>query len=94
MAGVELAGLFLAVVPLVLSGIEKSSELRFSALKYTMLYGPLGALLPLLCSSDVWLLAEKILKTDDEKMVLSFVSAQIAQANMVAVTASGLAGQS
>ena len=42
MAGVELAGLFLAVVPLVLSGIEESSEIRFSALKYTKLYGPLA----------------------------------------------------
>ena len=93
MAGVELAGLVLAVVPLVLSGIEKSSEFRFSALKYTKLYGPLGAVLPLLCSSDVWLLAEKILKTDDERMVLNFVSAQIAQANMVAVTAREVPGE-
>ena len=92
-AGVSLTGLVLAISPLVLSSIKGVAELRHSALKYTKLYGPAGAWLPLLCSSDVWLLAEKILKTDNEKMVLSFVSAQIAQANMVAVTASALAGQ-
>lgn len=84
--GVELVGLVLAIIPLVLSGIEKTSDFRFQALKYIEIYGPLGALLPLLCSSDAWQLAEKILKTTDDKMVLSFVSAQIAQANMVAVT--------
>lgn len=86
MSGIELAGVVLAVVPFVLSSIEKSSDFRFQTLRYVKIYGPLGALLPLLCGSDAWRLAEKILKTQDDKTVLDFVSAQIAQANMVAVT--------
>lgn len=86
MSGIELAGVVLAVVPFVLSSIEKSTDFKFQTSRYVEIYGPLGALMPLLCGSDAWLLAEKILKADDDKIVLDFVAAQIAQANMVAVT--------
>lgn len=86
MSGIELAGLVLGVVPLLLSAIENFTDFNFQTLRYVKIYGPLGALLPLLCSPDAWQLAEKILKADDDKIVLDFVAAQIAQANMVAVT--------
>lgn len=86
MSAVELVGLVLALFPLLLSGIEKLSDFRSQIFKYDEVYGPLGALLPLFCSSDAWQLAEKILKTNDDKMVLDFVTAQVAQANMVGVT--------
>ena len=87
---VSLTGFGLNLFPLVLTSIKILSEYRVQTPKYIKLYGPFGALLFFLCSSDAWLLAEKILKTSDNKMVMNFVSAQIAQANMVAVTAGDL----
>ena len=86
MSGIEIAGLTLAAFLLVLSTFKEYSELRFNTLRYYEIYGPVGVLLPMLCSSDAWRLAEKILKTQDDKTVLDFVAAQVAQANMVAVT--------
>lgn len=53
----------------------------------------MGAVLPFLCSFDAWQLVKKTLETDDDKILLNFVSAQIAQANMVAVTVSRLSDQ-
>ena len=81
---------FFSVIEAVSPGLRYALEIipaiKAQSRVYMQLYGPVGALLPLFCSSDAWQLVKKTLETDDDKILLNFVSAQIAQANMVAVT--------
>ena len=73
-------------IPVVSNSVEKYFDLRIQIRTYVKFYGPVGLTLPFLCSFDTWQLAHKILGIHDGKIVLDFLSAQIAQANMVAVT--------
>ena len=88
-----ISNIITAISPGLLSTVETISAIDAQSRVYIQLYGRVGALLPLLCSSDAWQLVKKTLETDDDKILLDFVSAQIAQANMVAVTVGRLSDQ-
>lgn len=88
-----ISNIITAVSPGLLSAVETISAIDAQSRVYIQLYGRVGALLPLLCSSDAWQLVKKTLETDDDEILLNFVSAQIAQANMVAVTVGRLSDQ-
>ena len=81
--GVRVIGAISGVRALV-SRFRRSIAQR---LEFQEIYGTTaGLFLMSLCSPEAWHAAQKILQTEDSKMCLDFISAQIAQANMVAVT--------
>ena len=63
MSGSEVAGLALAIVPILFSSLQELVEVRSQTLRYIKIYGPLGAILPFICSPDAWQLANRILET-------------------------------
>ena len=82
----SLPGVIAAFSPGLTNLVKSISATKTQASLYSQLYGPVGIVLPFFASSDAWQLVKKTLETDDDKILLNFVSAQMAQANMVAVT--------
>ena len=58
-----------AVSPGLRYALETFPAIKAQSRVYRQLYGPVGALLPFLCSYDAWQLVKKTLETDDDKIL-------------------------